>query len=297
MSTAAVASVARVTHRYRKVLALDDLTLDIPAGCMAGLIGPDGVGKSSLLALISGVRKIQSGTVTVLGGSMADAHHRRASYGRIAYMPQGLGRNLYPTLSVADNIDFFGRLFGQGRLERRERIDELLKATGLDPFPDRPCGKLSGGMKQKVSLCCALMHDPDLLVLDEPTTGVDPLSRRQFWELIDSIRAHRPQMSVIVATAYMDEASRFDWLAAMDDGKVIAQGAPKELLSQSGKTSLDDAFIALLPEEKRGLHREVVVRAANPKPRQHAGDRGGGADAPLWRLYRRGPCELQDRTG
>ena len=190
---------------------------------MAGLIGPDGVGKSTLLALISGVRKIQTGKVMVLDGNMADERHRRASYGRIAYMPQGLGRNLYPTLSVFDNIDFFGRLFGQGAAERRERIDELLVATGLDPFPDRPCGKLSGGMKQKVSLCCSLMHDPDLLVLDEPTTGVDPLSRRQFWELIDSIRARRPHMSVIVATAYMDEASRFDWLAAMDDGKVIAQ--------------------------------------------------------------------------
>ena len=193
----------------------------------------DGVGKSTLLGLISGVRKIQTGRVTVLDGNMADAAHRRASYGRIAYMPQGLGRNLYPTLSVFDNIDFFGRLFGQGTAERRARIDVLLPATGLDPFASRPCGELSGGMKQKVSLCCALMHDPDLLVLDEPTTGVDPLSRRQFWELIDSIRARRPAMSVLVATAYMDEASRFDWLAAMDDGKVIARGAPKEILAKA----------------------------------------------------------------
>jgi ribosome-dependent ATPase len=191
---------------------------------------------------------------------MADERHRRASYGRIAYMPQGLGRNLYPTLSVFDNIDFFGRLFGQGPAERHARIDELLKATGLDPFGDRPCGKLSGGMKQKVSLCCSLMHDPDLLVLDEPTTGVDPLSRRQFWELIDSIRARRPLMSVIVATAYMDEASGFDWLAAMDDSKVIAHGAPKEILELAKKTTLDDAFIALLPPEKRGQHQEVIVR-------------------------------------
>ena len=188
MNETIVARVERVTHRYGKTLALNDLTLDIPAQCMVGMIGPDGVGKSTLLALISGVRKIQTGKVMVLDGNMADGHHRRASYGRIAYMPQGFGRNLYPTLSVFDNIDFFGRLFGQGAAERRERIDELLKATGLDPFPDRPCGKLSGGMKQKVSLCCSLMHDPDLLVLDEPTTGVDPLSRRQFWELIESIR-------------------------------------------------------------------------------------------------------------
>ena len=109
-----------MTHRYGKTSALNDLTLDIPAHCMVGLIGPDGVGKSTLLALISGVRKIQTGKVMVLDGNMADEHHRRASYGRIAYMPQGLGRNLYPTLSVFDNIDFFGRLFGQGAAERRD---------------------------------------------------------------------------------------------------------------------------------------------------------------------------------
>src|SRR5215467_9299071 len=260
MTKPAIAKVDKVTHRYGKTFALNDLTLEIPAHCMVGIIGPDGVGKSTLLALISGVRTIQTGKVMVLDGDMADERHRRASYGRIAYMPQGLGRNLYPTLSVFDNIDFFGRLFGQGAAERRGRIDELLKATGLDPFADRPCGKLSGGMKQKVSLCCSLMHDPDLLVLDEPTTGVDPLSRRQFWELIDSIRARRPHMSVIVATAYMDEASRFDWLAAMDDGKVIASGAPKDILARANKPTLDDAFIALLPPEKRALHKEVVVR-------------------------------------
>jgi len=259
MTDIVVASVEHVTHRYGATFALNDLSLGIPANCMAGLIGPDGVGKSTVLALIAGVRKIQTGKVMVLDGDMADEKHRRARYGRIAYMPQGLGRNLYPTLSVFDNIDFFGRLFGQGSAERRGRIDELLKATGLDPFGDRPCGKLSGGMKQKVSLCCSLMHDPDLLILDEPTTGVDPLSRRQFWELIDSIRTRRPQMSVIVATAYMDEASRFDWLAAMDDGKVIAHGAPKEILAEAKKSTLDDAFIALLPPEKRGQHQEVIV--------------------------------------
>ncbi len=274
MTDPVVARIKRVTHRYGATFALSDLGLDIPAHCMAGLIGPDGVGKSTLLALISGVRKIQFGEVMVLDGNMADEHHRRASYGRIAYMPQGLGRNLYPTLSVFDNIDFFGRLFGQGAAERRARIDELLKATGLDPFPDRPCGKLSGGMKQKVSLCCSLMHDPDLLILDEPTTGVDPLSRRQFWELIDSIRAHRPLMSVIVATAYMDEASRFDWLAAMDDGKVIAHGAPKEILDRAKKSTLDDAFIALLPPEKRGQHQEVIVR-----PRAESDDKTPAIEA------------------
>ena len=211
-------------------------------------------------------------------------------------MPQGLGRNLYPTLSVFDNIDFFGRLFGQGSAERRARIDELLKATGLDPFADRPCGKLSGGMKQKVSLCCSLMHDPDLLVLDEPTTGVDPLSRRQFWELINSIRVRRPRMSVIVATAYMDEASRFDWLAAMDDGKVIAQGAPQEILARANKSTLDEAFIALLPPEKRGLAPGSRRAPARSERGQDAGDRGGRAYAPVRRFHRRRPCELSHRA-
>ena len=161
-----------------------------------------------------------------------------------------------------ENIDFFGRLFGQGAEERRARITELLTATAMEKFEARPAGKLSGGMKQKLSLCCALINDPDLLILDEPTTGVDPLSRGQFWDLINSIRARRPQMSVIVATAYMDEAERFDWLMAMDDGKIIATGTLKELLAKTGEPNLDEAFIALMPEAKRA--RFVAAFAITP---------------------------------
>jgi len=257
MTGAVVASLTGVTHRYGKRLALDAVDLDIPAGCMAGLIGPDGVGKSTLLGLVSGVRRLQSGTLRVLDADLTQRAVRRAVSPRIAYMPQGLGRNLYPTLSVNENIDFFGRLFGQTAAERRIRITELLEATGLAPFRERPAGKLSGGMKQKLGLCCALIHDPDLLILDEPTTGVDPLSRRQFWELIAVIRARRPGMSVLVATAYMEEADRFDWLAAMDDGKVIAQGKPADICAQVGQVELEEAFIALLPEEKRMAHSAV----------------------------------------
>lgn len=254
------ASLVGVTHRYGKVTALDALTLEIPSGRMIGVIGPDGVGKSTLLALIAGVRAIQQGSVHALGGDLGVKAEREARRGRIAYMPQGLGRNLYPTLSVFENIDFHARLFGQDAAERRQRIDELLTATGLDPFEGRPAAKLSGGMKQKLSLCCALIHDPDLLVLDEPTTGVDPLSRGQFWDLIDTIRARRPGMSVIVATAYMEEAERFDWLVAMDDGKAIATGTPTELRQKAGQSTLEAAFVALLPEAKRAQHREVVLR-------------------------------------
>jgi ribosome-dependent ATPase len=254
-----VARCSAVSLRYGKRLALDAVSLDIPAACMVGLIGPDGVGKSSLLALLAGARAVQEGSVTVLGGDMHSAAHRDASCPRIAYMPQGLGRNLYATLSVEENLQFFARLFGHGAAERRRRIDTLTQRTGLFPFLSRPAGKLSGGMKQKLGLCCALIHDPDLLILDEPTTGVDPLSRRQFWDLITQIRGTRPGMSVVVATAYMEEAERFDWLLAMDAGKVLACGTPTALRTRTSTQSLEQAFIALLPEEKRRGHHEVQV--------------------------------------
>lgn len=257
--TSSVVSLSGVTHRYGEIAALENVSLDVPAGCMTGLIGPDGVGKSTLLALSAGVRRLQTGDLQVLGGDIRAPQHRKACTHRIAYMPQGLGRNLYPTLTVAENLDFFGRLFAQPAEERRARIADLLQATGLDPFPDRPAGKLSGGMKQKLSLCSALIHDPDLLILDEPTTGVDPLSRQQFWDLIDRIRETRPDMSVIVATAYMEEAERFDWLAAMSDGQVIATGSPTEMRDRTGQETLDGAFIAMLPEAARAGHEEVQV--------------------------------------
>ncbi|WP_164885761.1 ribosome-associated ATPase/putative transporter RbbA [Paenirhodobacter populi] len=259
MSDEAVADIRELGLTYGKVRALDDITLDIPAGQMVGLIGPDGVGKSSLLALISGARAMQEGALHVLDGDMRSARHRQAVCPRIAYMPQGLGKNLYQTLSVFENVDFFGRLFGQDRAEREARIADLLAATGLTRFRDRPAGKLSGGMKQKLGLCCALIHDPDLLILDEPTTGVDPLSRRQFWDLIERIRAGRPGMSVIVATAYMEEAARFDWLVAMSGGKVLATGSPADLMARTATADLDAAFIELLPEEDRRGHSRVII--------------------------------------
>ena len=174
-------------------------------------------------------------------------------------MPQGLGKNLSSSLSVFENVDFFGRLFGQSATEQARRIRELLAATGLSPFSNRPAGVLSGGMKQKLGLCCALIHDPELLILDEPTTGVDPLSRRQFWELIARIRVNRPGMSVLIATAYMEEAEQFDRLAMMDAGRVLAVGTPDEVKARVGAVGLEEAFIALLPSEKRRGHRAVTL--------------------------------------
>lgn len=254
-----VARLEGMGLRYRGIHALDEVSLELPAGCMIGLIGPDGVGKSSLLALLAGARKVQAGSLEVLGGDMREAAHRRAICHRIAYVPQGLGKNLYPTLTVFENVDFFGRLFGHGRGERERRIADLLQSTGLALFSEWPAGKLSGGMKQKLGLCCALIHDPDLLILDEPTTGVDPLSRNQFWQLIQRIRAGRPGMSVVVATAYMEEAERFDWLVAMDEGRVLATGTPAEVRQHTCTDGLEAAFVALLPEAKRRGYKQLVI--------------------------------------
>jgi len=247
--TAPAVTLDGVTHRYGRTIALDGVTLSVPAGVTAGLVGADGVGKSTLLGLVAGVTRIQTGSVTVLGADMGLRAARRANAARIAYMPQGLGRNLTPTLSIAENLEFFGRLFGLAKPERRARMDELLVATGLAPFRDRPAGKLSGGMKQKLGICAALLHDPDLVVLDEPTTGIDPLSRRQFWELIDRMRVRRPSMTVLVATAYMEEAEQFEWLAALDAGRLLASGSPADVRKAAGDAAtLEEAFVRLMAD-------------------------------------------------
>ena len=244
-------SIQNLSHRYGKTLALDGVSLDIPKGATVGLIGPDGVGKSTLLSLMAGVKVIQDGRVEVLGGDMADKDVRRDLSHRIAFMPQGLGRNLYPTLSVYENIDFHARLFGLDGQERTRQIARLMEATRLAPFSGRAAGKLSGGMKQKLSLCCALVHSPDLLILDEPTTGVDPLSRRQFWALVDDLRREHSGMTVIVATAYIEEAQRFERLLAMDAGRLLENKPTADVLADYGTDVLEEAYVKMLPPEKQ----------------------------------------------
>ena len=249
-----------LTVRYKSTTAIHNIALSIPAGLTVGIIGPDGVGKSTLLSLIAGERVMQKGQLQVLGGDIRDEKHRAAICSDIAYMPQGLGKNLYPTLSVEENLQFFAKLFGHNRAQRRIRIDNLTKRTGLYPFLSRPAGKLSGGMKQKLGLCCALIHDPRLLILDEPTTGVDPLARSQFWSLIKDIRKAQPNITVLVATAYMDEAQQFDHLIALNAGEILASGSPASLLEETQTTNLEAAFIALLPADAKQQHRNVVVQ-------------------------------------
>ena len=234
--------IARLNHTYGTQRALIDINLELPPGTRCGLIGPDGAGKSTLLGLIAGVKKLQAGELSVLGGLMGDSAHRNTLYSRIAFMPQGLGNNLYPDLSIAENVRYFAALFGLEGPDTEKRLTGLLSATDLERFKDRAAGKLSGGMKQKLGLCCALIHQPDLLILDEPTTGVDPLSRRHFWELIDEVRALRPQLTVLVATAYMEEAEQFEKCLMLDQGKVIGSGFSAELAAITPSGKLDDAF-------------------------------------------------------
>ncbi|HEY8065150.1 MAG TPA: ribosome-associated ATPase/putative transporter RbbA [Methylosinus sp.] len=257
--TPAAIQISGLYHDYGDVRGLENVSLSLPARATIAMIGPDGVGKSTLLGVIAGVKKIQAGAVHVLGADLRERREREAFLPHVAFMPQGLGRNLYPTLSVYENIDFFGRLFGLGAGRRDARIRRLLRATGLDPFPDRPAGKLSGGMKQKLALCCALVHDPRLLILDEPTTGVDPLSRRQFWELVDELRSESDQMTVIVATAYMEEAERFEYLVAMDNGRILIADAKTDVLARTGAATVEKAYVSLLPESRRAQASGVEI--------------------------------------
>lgn len=245
-------SIQNLSHRYDQIQALDNVSLTVKKGSTLGLVGPDGVGKSTLLSLIAGVKIIQTGDIEVLGGNIAEKHTRESLLPRIAFMPQGLGHNLYPTLTISENIEFHADLFGLTKAELKSRAERLLHATGLTPFADRAAGKLSGGMKQKLSLCCALVHNPDLLILDEPTTGVDPLSRRQFWTLVNNLRTELTDMTVIVATAYIDEAQDFEYLIAMDDGGILVNDKTQNVLKTYRTSSLEEAYIQMLPEEKRG---------------------------------------------
>jgi ribosome-dependent ATPase len=261
----AIARLAAVTLRYGAVSALQDINIALPAGRMVGLIGPDGVGKSSLLALVAGARKIQSGKVEVFGGDLASGVSARRCSRVLPICRRGWAKISIPPCRWRKTSMLLAACLARAAPSAPVASMSCWPPPALLPFRDRPAAKLSGGMKQKLGLCCALVHDPDLLILDEPTTGVDPLSRRQFWELIDNIRARRPGMSVLVATAYMEEAERFDWLVAMDAGRIVGSGTPAELKAASGSTTLEQAFIQLLPEQRRREHQALVIppRAAD----------------------------------
>lgn len=226
MST--IVKVSGFVKRYKKHSAVDGVSLDIRRGEIYGLIGPDAAGKSSLMKAIAGVLTYDCGAVEVFGTLVDSERAAERVKQRLGFLPQGLGLNLYPDLSVEENIDFFARLRLVPEQELAERKARLLAMTRLDKFRDRAMKNLSGGMKQKLGLICTLIHEPELAILDEPTTGVDPVSRRDFWSILTELLQEKG-MTALVSTAYMDEAARFHRLSFLSHGKVLAAGTPAEV--------------------------------------------------------------------
>lgn len=211
---------------FGDTVAVDEVTFEVASGAVFGLLGPDGAGKSTLIRMLATVLVPDAGDATVFGASVATQRSRVTP--RIGYMSQRF--SMYPDLSVAENLDFFATMRGVGRPERRTRASALLEGMGLAEFARRQAQHLSGGMKQKLMLATTLMHDPDLLLLDEPTTGVDPVSRREFWRILAGL--HRQGKTVLVATPYMDEAERCTALAFLEGGRIQRQGSPDEIKAQ-----------------------------------------------------------------
>jgi ribosome-dependent ATPase len=255
---------SQVGHRYKKVVGLDNLDVTLVRGRFHAIVGPDGVGKSTLLALIAAAKRLQGGSLAVLGSDVRSAGARRELAHRVAYMPQGLGRNLYPDLTIAEHLDYFAVLFGVGGDQRSARGEMLLRRTGLAGFEDRRARNLSGGMKQKLALCCSLIHEPEMLVLDEPTTGVDPLSRREFWDLLKEARLERPDLTVICSTGYIDEAVHFDEIAFVHGGRLLLQGSVEEIRDRSPDKSLSGAYATILGEN--GVAPTLADRPVSNRP-------------------------------
>ena len=220
--TPAIATAA-LTRRFDELTAVDAVTLEVPRGAVFGLLGPDGAGKSTLITMLATVQRPSDGEAHVLGHSVVGEAEQIKP--RIGYMSQRF--SMYPDLTVAENLEFFSRVRGVPRPVRRERATRLLAQMGMERFSDRLADRLSGGMKQKLMLAATLMTEPDLLLLDEPTTGVDPVSRREFWRIIAGL--HRAGKTVLVATPYMDEAERCTAIAFMDSGRITRTGSPASI--------------------------------------------------------------------
>ena len=234
------------TKRYGAVTAVDALDLTVGRGEIFGLIGPDGAGKSSLMKAAAGVLAFEGGQLEVFGVALDSERACERIKARIGLMPQGLGQNLYPDLSVEENIDFFARLRLVAPDVLAARKAELLAATRLEAFRARPMKQLSGGMKQKLGLVCTLIHAPELVILDEPTTGVDPVSRRDFWAILGRLLVERG-ITALVSTAYMDEAARFQRVALLFGGRLLACDAPERIapLAPGCLVTVPDAQAAL----------------------------------------------------
>jgi ABC-2 type transport system ATP-binding protein len=233
-------------REFRDVVAVDDLSLAIPAGSLFGLVGPDGAGKSTLIRMLATVLPPTSGDATIAGFSVTRERDRVKPL--IGYMSQRF--SMYPDLSITENLEFFAKLRGVPKGERAARTERLLAFSGLAEFADRQAQYLSGGMKQKLQLAATLLHEPDVLFLDEPTTGVDPVSRREFWRIISDL--HRAGKTVLVATPYMDEAERCSRIAFMAGGGIVTEDSPAGL-----KAKVPGRLVELATDAPREAARVV----------------------------------------
>jgi len=226
---------AGVSRSFGALAAVFDVSFSLPAGRIVGLVGSDGAGKTTLLRMIATMLPPDAGTLTVAGRDVV--RERSAVKELIGYMPQRFG--LYQDLTVAENLDFFMDIYGIAGEERRRRRERYLGFSNLLPFADRKAADLSGGMKQKLGLACVLVHEPRLLILDEPTNGVDPLSRQEFWQILTDMQ--RGGMTILVSTAYLDEGERCDRLLLMHNARILADAVPAELRGEF--ESLEAAMI------------------------------------------------------
>lgn len=230
-----VVEVTGATFRYGSIRALDRLSLVVPRGITFGLLGPNGAGKTTLIRVLVGLLKVERGDVLVLG----EVPSRKIAH-RIGYMPQP--QSVYAELSVVQNVDFFARIYRlTDRAERRLRVEEAVRLVGLWSRRNDPVARLSGGMKQRTSLACAIVHNPPLLFLDEPTVGLDPELRVTFWEHFSAL--NQQGVTIILSSHSMDDAAHCDRLAFIRDGTVIAEGAPDDLRASTGQATLEDAFL------------------------------------------------------
>ncbi len=217
--------IAGLRKRYGERIAVDGIDLDAPRGAITGMIGPDGAGKTTTMRIACGLLLSDGGRTEVMGFDPVTQHQRVRE--RIGYMPQRF--SLYPDLTVQENLSFFANLYAVSPGEYAAREPELMRFSRLGNFRKRRANDLSGGMKQKLALICTLIHTPDVLILDEPTFGVDPVSRKEFWDILRNLATDG--LTLLVSTAYMDEASLCDHLALMHEGKIVRQGTPQEVIS------------------------------------------------------------------
>jgi ABC-2 type transport system ATP-binding protein len=243
-------SVSNLTKNYAGEHALAGISFAVPRGCLFGMVGADGAGKTTLLRILTTLCNFDNGAAAVLGKDVVKGYLDLRK--RIGYMPQKF--SLYQDLTVRENLLFFADIFGVKKTERKERMDRLLSFSRLGPFQNRRSRDLSGGMKQKLALSCTLIHTPEILFLDEPTTGVDPVSRREFWEILFDLK--KQGITIIVSTPYMDEAQRCDELLFLHHGAIMKQGSPDDLLGaypcklfsvESGEGPLSCAHDAIIP--------------------------------------------------